>query len=212
MRMSSRSPVRRHGLSPDVTDNNGGMYADDAWWNALDPQLQEQIDKLLRTGRLIAAVVLLRREGGLQSPPGLYQAQDLLIERRGELRRRGLVELEPPPPTTEELIGKAEVVTAPVAAIEALWDGDTQGWYVYLIAIVRRPSRHHDRFDEVPLTVLRRSGDIRLINGQVPPWPEAQQAIEKGQAVAQHFCVPFHFISPEAPDTDPPRWWSTRTI
>jgi hypothetical protein len=93
--------------------------------------------------------------------------------------------------------------------VEALWDGDTQGWYVDLVAIVRRPGRHHDRFDEVPLSALRHGGDIRLFNGQVPPWPEARRAAEQGQAVAQHFGVPFHFTSPEAPDVDLPRWWDT---
>lgn len=186
------------------------MYAHDAWWDALSRQLRDRIDELLCEGRLIAAVVLLRREGGLQPPPGLYQAQDLLNERRAELDRRGLVEPEPVSPTTAKLIEKTAAITAPVVAVEALWDGDTQGWYVDLVAIVRRPGRHHNRFDGVPLTVLRHGGDIRLFNSQVPPWPEARQATEQGQAVAQHIGVPFHFTSPEAPDVDLPRWWDTQ--
>jgi hypothetical protein len=49
----------------------------------------------------------------------------------------------------------------------------------------------------------------RLFSGQVPPWPEARRASEQGQAIAQHFGVPFHFASPEAPDVDLPRWWDT---
>ncbi|MBQ1053141.1 hypothetical protein KBX50_32435 [Micromonospora sp. C51] len=186
------------------------MYAHDDWWNALSPQVRDRIDGLLCARRLVAAVVLLRQEGGLQPPPGLYEAQDLLIERRAELDRRGLLEPEPAPSTTAQLIEKAAAITAPVVAVEALWDGDTQGWCVDLVAIVRRPSRHDDRFDEVPLTVLRQGGDIRLFNGQVPPWPEARQATEQGQAVAQHVGVPFHFTSPEAPGVDLPRWWDTQ--
>lgn len=158
---SAADPDGTSGLRPSariaagMNGENGSMYARDAWWNALSPQLRDRIDGLLCARRLIAAVVLLRREGGLQPPPGLYQAQDLLIERRAELDRRGLVEPEPTPATTAttaQLIEKAAAITAPVVAVEALWDGDTQGWCVDLVAIVRRPGRHHDRFDEVPLT------------------------------------------------------------
>ena len=145
-----------------------------------------------------------------EEKPGLYEAQDLLTERSAELERRGLVESEPPPPTTAQLIERAAAITAPVVAVEALWDGDSRGWCVDLVAIVRRPSRHHERFDEVPLNVLRHGGDIRLFNGQVPPWPEAQQATEQGQTVAQHFGVPFHFTGPATPDVDLPRWWDTQ--
>ncbi|GGR87902.1 hypothetical protein GCM10010169_35190 [Micromonospora fulviviridis] len=213
---SAADPDGTSGLRPSariaagMNGENGSMYARDAWWNALSPQLRDRIDGLLCARRLIAAVVLLRREGGLQPTPGLYQAQDLLIERRAELDGRGLVEPEPTPATTAQLIEKAAAITAPVVAVEALWDGDTQGWCVDLVAIVRRPGRHHDRFDEVPLTVLRQGGDIRLFNGHVPPWPEARQATEQGQAVAQHVGVPFHFTSPEAPDVELQRWWDAQ--
>jgi hypothetical protein len=188
------------------------MHRYNSWWNAIDPQLQEQVDELLCVDRLIAAVVLLREGGGLQPRPGLYQAQHLLIERRVELDRQGLLPPKPSPPTTAQLIEKADAITAPIVAIEALWDGDTQGRFVDLVAIVRRPGPNHDRFDEVPLTVLQHGGDIRLFNGQVPPWPEAQQATEQGQAVAQRLDVPFHFTSPEAPDVDLPWWWDTQPV
>ncbi|MEU4475687.1 hypothetical protein [Micromonospora sp. NPDC023888] len=186
------------------------MLTPDDWWHAIEPRLQTQIDELLCTGGLIQAVALLRREGGLRPLPGLYEAQDLLVERRAELGRQGLLPPATPPPTTAQLIAKAVAITAPIVAVEACWNGDTQGWYVLLLAIVSRPGRDHDRFDEVPLALLRHGGDIRLFNGQVPPWPEAQQAIEQGQAVARQVGVPFHFTSPEVPDVDLPRWWDTQ--
>jgi len=186
-----------------------GMRAAGASWHAIEPRLLERIDQLLCTGQLIHAVVLLRQEG-TQPPPGLYAAQDLLLERRAELDRQGLLQPPPPPPTTAQLIEAAEAVTTPILAVEAMWDGDTQGWFVRLVAIVDRPGRHHDRFDEVPLTVVRHGGDIRLFNGRVPPWPEAQQAIEQGRAVARHIGVPFHFTSPQTPDVELPRWWDTQ--
>jgi hypothetical protein len=86
-----------------------------------------------------------------------------------------------------------------------VWDGDTQGW-----CVVDRPGRYHSRFDEEWLTTLRHGGDIRVFNGQVPPWPEAHQAAEQGRAVAQHAGVPFHFTNPDEPDIDLPRWWDTQ--
>jgi hypothetical protein len=186
------------------------VHAYDASWNALSPQVRDRIDELLSSRRLIAALALLRQDGGLQPPPGLYQAQDMLTERSAELDQRGLVEPEPPPPTLAQLIERVTAITAPVVAVEALWDGDTQGWCVDLVAIVPRPGRHHERFDEVLLTVMRHSGDIRLFNGQVPPWTEARQATEQGRTVARHVGVPFHFTSPATPDVDLPRWWDTQ--
>ncbi|MEV6927412.1 hypothetical protein AB0M46_23305 [Dactylosporangium sp. NPDC051485] len=210
--MDSGMSARRSWSLIDVgaADDNGGVHAADAWWSAIDPRLLERIDSLLCTDQLIAAVFLLRQEGPRQPPPGLYEAQDLLVERRAELDRQGLLKPAPPPLTTAQLIEKAEAVTAPIVAVEAFWDGDTQGWFVVLVAIVRRPGRSHDHFDEAPLTVLQHGSDIRLFNGQVPPWPEAQQAIEQGRAVAQHVGVPFHFASPGEPSDDMPRWWDTQ--
>jgi hypothetical protein len=145
----------------------------------------------------------------LDPVPGLFEVQNMLAKRRYELDRKGLIEPEPPPPTTAQLIERASATTAPVVAVEALWDGDTQGWYVVLFAIVLRPGRH-ERFDDVQLTWFRYGSDLRLIHGTVPPWPEEQRATEQGQAVARQLGVPFHFTSPDEPDLDLPRWWDTQ--
>jgi hypothetical protein len=186
------------------------MRGRDVQWDSLDPQLRHRIDELLCARHLFPAIVLVWQEGGVEPPLGLFEAQDLLVQRRDELDRRGLVQPEPPPPTIAQLIEAVAAVAAPVVAIEALWDGDTQAWLVRLAAIVRRPGADHDHFDEVPLTLLRDGGDIRLFNNQVPPWPEMQRATEQGQTLAQHFGVPFHFTSPATPDVNLPRWWDTQ--
>ncbi|GAA0278986.1 hypothetical protein [Cryptosporangium japonicum] len=134
--------------------------------------------------------------------------QDPPAERHAELERQNLLHAEPPPPTTTtELIDRAAAITAPIVAVEGRWDGDTHGWFVVLVAIVERPGRHHDRFDEEPLTLVRGGGDLRLFNGHAPPWPEARRATEQGHAVARSLDVPFHFTSPDTPDDDAPRWW-----
>ncbi|MBB2948286.1 hypothetical protein FB565_008069 [Actinoplanes lutulentus] len=176
-------------------------------WTSLTPPLRERLDEHLRARRLLPAIKLLRDSGEIQPLPGIYQAQDLLVARQNELAGQGLLQPPPAPPTTDQLIAKVTAISEPLAAVEACWDGDTQGWFVVLVAIVRRPGPRHPDFDEADLCVLRFGGDIRLFNGQVPPWPEAVRATEQGQAVAQRMGVPFHFASPDEPDDEAPRWW-----
>ncbi|GAA1001760.1 hypothetical protein GCM10009555_106860 [Acrocarpospora macrocephala] len=160
---------------------------------------------------MIQAIVLLRSEGGLDPSPGLYEAQNMLRERSVWLAEQGLVDLEEPPVGVPQLIEMVNAISEPVVAVEALWDGDTQGWFVKLVAIVQRPGRHHHRLDERPLALFRRGSDLRLFNGEVPPWPEAVEAAEKGQAVARSLGVPFHFASPDTPDDGLPRWWDSQS-
>ncbi|MEU1694850.1 hypothetical protein [Streptomyces hirsutus] len=56
---------------------------------------------------------------------------------------------------------------------------------------------------------IRHGSDLRVLNGQVPPWPEAQEARETGTALAEHVNVPFHFAGPHQPDDEAPRWRTT---
>ncbi|MCW2916389.1 MAG: hypothetical protein JWN52_4457 [Actinomycetia bacterium] len=49
---------------------------------------------------------------------------------------------------------------------------------------------------EATLAVIRHGGDLRLFNGLVPLWPEAEGARATGRALAIHFGLPFHFASP----------------
>jgi hypothetical protein len=57
--------------------------------------------------------------------------------------------------------------------------------------------------------MIRHGGDLRLFNGTVPPWPETQEAVETGSALARHFDLPFFFPSPDVPDLPAVRWWDT---
>ncbi|MEU4664786.1 MULTISPECIES: hypothetical protein [Micromonospora] len=186
------------------------MQERDSWWTSLSSQVRDRIDEQLRQRRLIHAVMLLRSDGGLDPRPGLYEAQGMMTERLARLRAEGLVEPEEPPVEVPQLVQAATAITDPVVAVEALWDGDTQGWFVRLYAIVRRPSHHHPRFDEQPLAGFRHGSDLRLFRGEVPPWPEAAEAIEKGQAIADSVGVPFYFASPDAPYDGLPRWWDSQ--
>jgi hypothetical protein len=105
--------------------------------------------------------------------------------------------------TDPRLLDKLQARAASAVAIEALWDGDTQGWFVDLYAAVKGPSGYESQF----LQGFRRGGDIRLLNGEVPPWPESLEAARLGEQLAQLLSVPFHFPSPNHPETDCPHWW-----
>jgi hypothetical protein len=101
----------------------------------------------------------------------------------------------------EVLTERVGALPHPPDAIEALWDGDTDGWFVRLVAVTLRPKVEHH------LAFIRHGGDIRIFHHQVPPWPEAQEATSIGRALADRLGVPFHFTRPDNPDIDLPRWW-----
>lgn len=104
---------------------------------------------------------------------------------------------------------RAMLQDQPTAAIEARWDGDTDGWYVVLEAIVERPSPDHPHYCALHLASLQGSGgDMRLFSGLVPPWPEAERATLVGEELARHLGVPFYFPSAAQPDDTAPRWWA----
>src|SRR5258706_4864249 len=106
-------------------------------------------------------------------------------------------------PNREELLAKADALPERPVAIEASWDGHSSGWYVCLTAILKAETGYRD----CHLWALQDGGDLRLFNGQVPPWGEAVLAREVGEALAAKFGVPFYFPSPDHPETDCPRWW-----
>jgi hypothetical protein len=182
-------------------------------WQRLTTAARERVDAVLIDRGVFPAIVVLRRDCGLDPVPGLYDARDALLRRRRRLIDQGtLTDPQPKRPDIPDVIATATATTDPVVAIEAIWDGDTQGWMVDLVAIVDRPSSSHRRFDQARLASIRLGSDLRLFNGQVPPWPEAPEARRIGEATAAHLDVPFHFESPDTPDIDLPRWWDRRPV
>ncbi|MEE6262351.1 hypothetical protein [Plantactinospora sonchi] len=183
----------------------------DEIWERLTPQARDRVDAALLERGLLPAIVVLRGECGLDPTPGLYDAQEAVLRRRHRLIDRGMLEAAPRQELdVSNVLAATKAITDSVVAVEAVWDGDTQGWMVDLVAIVDRAGRHHERFDEVRLASIRHGGDLRLFNGQVPPWPEAVEAQRIGGNVAARLGVQFHFTSPESPDTDLARWWDGR--
>ncbi|MFI6514161.1 hypothetical protein ACIBF1_01215 [Spirillospora sp. NPDC050679] len=168
-------------------------------WEALPPEVRERVDALVMREQRLPAVKAVF-DAGLVPRPGLDDCVALVAD-----RYRVLGKSWGPKPSdpldADELTAAARGVER-VEAIEAVWDGDTDGWFVLLLAVAARPEREH------VLASVRRGGDIRVFNGQVPPWPEAVEAARVGAEVAARLGVPFHFASPDEPDDEAPRWWS----
>jgi hypothetical protein len=168
-------------------------------WDELPAELREQVDELIIDGDRWLRACKALRDGG---PWRLPDVMDVVHRRRAEIADR--IQLRPEEPRDPDtLIARVAALPTPPDAIEALWDGDSVGWMVRVYAVTRDPR------SETPLAGIRRGSDLRLFNGTVPPWPEAQEAMETGGIVARHFGVPFFFASPETPDIPDVRWWDT---
>ena len=105
-------------------------------------------------------------------------------------------------PTYEEILLRVASVPGPPVAIEALWDGDSSGWFINLAAVTGGAGGYRTYH----LASLQGGGDIRLFNGQVPPWPEARAARALGERLSRRLGIPFYFPSPEHPEGACPRW------
>ncbi|MFE7332317.1 hypothetical protein ACFU8W_47195 [Streptomyces sp. NPDC057565] len=174
-------------------------------WATLSAAERSAVDSLIQQDHRIAAVARIREAFPVGSRPGLYDTLDVVAERYQELGQR--FERYPTHPLDlATLVEKVEALPGRTVAIEALWDGDTDGWYVDLIALTDDPATEHR------LAMIRHGSDMRLFNGTVPPWPEAQEAETIGRPLAEQFAVPFHFASPDQPDFDAPRGRTTSSV
>ncbi|WP_343691318.1 hypothetical protein [Chitinophaga sp.] len=90
--------------------------------------------------------------------------------------------------------------------LEALWDGDTAGWYLYLNLHVKVKKLFSTKKEVKYIGTIRLGQDIRLFNGTVPPWPEAELAKEWGKIASEKYGLIFYFPSDKEPDSDCPGW------
>jgi hypothetical protein len=100
---------------------------------------------------------------------------------------------------------RAHIERAPAdrVAIEALWDGDSDGWMLTVHLVTRAEGRYATHW----LGRLRHGSDFRLFEGRVPPWPESVVAQAAGNELARTLGLPFYFPSPDQPDIDCPHFW-----
>jgi len=103
---------------------------------------------------------------------------------------------------------KAKILTLAgrVACIEAIWDGDSNGWFIVMSVVTENDST----FAEHELGRISHGSDVRLFTGKVPPWPEALQAIDVGTQLADHFGCEFYFPSPNEPDESCFSWLQSK--
>jgi len=102
----------------------------------------------------------------------------------------------------ENLAAKINEQEGTPVCIQALWDGDSRGWHIWLSVIMK----NNDLLIEESLGPVRFGGDFRLFKGAVPPWPEAEYATDVGRRLADHFGSEFYFPSPNKPEIDLARW------
>ncbi|MFJ8085749.1 hypothetical protein ACIQ6Y_34880 [Streptomyces sp. NPDC096205] len=165
------------------------------WWGYLEERTREAVDADVLRDRRISAVRWVWEElrllgVGLQEAEGVVQAR---YEALGDQVRR----TPPDPLDLPSLVARVAALPGRVAAVEAVWDGDTvHDWFVVLIAVLDGPE------GEGHLATVYRSSHGR---------PAGPAAAEAGRALADHLGVPFHFASPDVPDDDAPRWRALRT-
>jgi|GEM_PF-1474900 len=108
------------------------------------------------------------------------------------------------------LIQRIKAVNGLPQVLEALWDGDSNGWYLVLNLYYKRRTWWFKEiiqpyFSKARLGIISCGGDIRLFSDTVPPWPEATLAKELGQLAKDKYDLEFYFPS-EEPDDDCPAW------
>ncbi|TGB07409.1 hypothetical protein E4099_17060 [Streptomyces palmae] len=163
------------------------------WWAYLDERTRQEVDADVLRDRRISAV----RSAWEALRPlelGLHEAECVVHSRYEALGDQ--VQRTPPDPLDiPSLAGRATALSGRVAAVEALWDGDTvHDWFVVLVAVLDDPEG-----DGHLATVYHSEGSS----------PGAAAAAA-GQALASRLGVPFHFASPDLPDGDAPRWRTVR--
>lgn len=102
----------------------------------------------------------------------------------------------------ERLCDRLEALDAPPVCIQALWGGDSDGWFLGLDCIVRE----NGKLEAINLGVIPSDGDILLVKGFVLRWPEAEHAKIVGRQLAEKFNIEFYFPSPDTPDDGLPGW------
>ncbi|MGW0915267.1 hypothetical protein ACWD1Z_26470 [Streptomyces sp. NPDC002784] len=166
------------------------------WWAYLEERTRQDVDaNVLEDRRLLAvkAVWDALRPLGL----GLREAEQV-VHARYEFHGDRVRYPEPGPLDVPALAARAAALPGHVAAVEALWDGDTvHGWFVTLVAALEHPPGE---------------GHLATVYHRSAGPPPATAADEAGRALARHLGVPFHFPSPDVPDDQAPRWQAARRL
>ncbi|MEV0375731.1 hypothetical protein AB0I10_39355 [Streptomyces sp. NPDC050636] len=154
------------------------------WWTYLEDQTRREVDANVLCDRRLMAVKTVweaLRPLGL----GLREAEQV-VHARYEVFTERVRHTQPDPLDVSSLAARAAAHPGRVAAVEALWDGDTvHDWFVLLVAVLVNPSGE---------------GHLATVHHRPDGPPPGAAAAEAGQILAHYLGVPFHFASPDVPD------------
>lgn len=108
--------------------------------------------------------------------------------------------------TFEELDEKIQATRGLPTVLEALWDGDTEGWFLVLSLYAKTGGVFWGSEERDYLGVVRLGDDLQIFNGDMPPWAEAVLAKDWGQKAVEKYGLTFYFPSDKEPDDDCPKW------
>lgn len=107
--------------------------------------------------------------------------------------------------TTFEILDKEiEKLGGKPIVLEALWDGDTQGWFLRLYVYTQTGIFFNTKTTRHSLGHITLGGDIRVFSGG--QWTEAILAKEFGEKAIKKYNLEFYFPSDKEPDDDCPKW------
>ncbi len=106
----------------------------------------------------------------------------------------------------EQLDRAIQAVGGKPKVLEALWTGDTQGWYLILSLYTETGWPGFKKEHVQQLGTVSFGGDIRLFTGEVPLWPEAELTKQWGEQARQKYGLEFYFPASQGPDDDCPDW------
>src|SRR5262245_13091689 len=104
----------------------------------------------------------------------------------------------------EMLDQRIKMASGEPTVLEALWDGDTGGWYLLRNLYVIVKSSDSVKSEVRHLGRVSFGGDMRLFTGEVPAWPEAELVKEWGRQANEKYGLIFYFPSDKEPDDDCP--------
>ena len=99
-------------------------------------------------------------------------------------------------PTYNQFITKINSFEGTPKVIEALWDGDTTGWFLVIYVILEKKNLLSKYTSREQVGVIRKGGDIRIFQGKVPPYPESEIAIEIGKYFNDLYGTEFYVTAP----------------